>query len=113
MAGEFYKQLYSAEDCNIDSAEDLLKELPQLGNEQKKVLDSVITFDELTEALHQLSKGRSPGTQQFWNLIGPDLHEVISECIKVNLLPTSCRRAVLSLLPKKEDLGLLTNWRPV
>ncbi len=28
-------------------------------------------------------------------------------------MPTSCKRAVLSLLPKKGDLGLLKNWRPV
>lgn len=28
-------------------------------------------------------------------------------------LATSCKRAVLSLLPKKGDLGLLKNWRPV
>ncbi|KAK2902533.1 hypothetical protein Q8A73_012279 [Channa argus] len=28
-------------------------------------------------------------------------------------LPVSCQRAVLSLLPKKGDLALLKNWRPV
>lgn len=30
-----------------------------------------------------------------------------------SLLPTSCRRAVLTLLPKKGDLSHLKNWRPV
>lgn len=71
--------------------------------------------------MRQLSKGKSPGIdglpvefyQQFWDLIGPNLYEVILECIKSNSLPISCRRAVLSLLPKKGDLGLLKNWRPV
>lgn len=28
-------------------------------------------------------------------------------------LPVSCCRAVLSLLPKKGDVGPFTNWRPV
>ncbi|MCI4389197.1 hypothetical protein PGIGA_G00095170, partial [Pangasianodon gigas] len=28
-------------------------------------------------------------------------------------LPTSCRQVILSLLPKKGDLGLLKNWTPV
>lgn len=121
LAGDFYRQLYSAESCDIDCTEDLLKELPKLGEKQKQALDDLITFQEFTEAMRQLSKGRSPGIdglplefyQQFWDLIGPDLYEVILECIKNNLLPISCRRAVLSLLPKKGDLGLLKNWRPV
>ncbi len=32
---------------------------------------------------------------------------------KSGVLPTSCQHAVLSLLPKKGDLALLKNWRPV
>jgi len=28
-------------------------------------------------------------------------------------LPLSCRRAMLTLIPKKGDLGCLKNWRPV
>lgn len=34
-------------------------------------------------------------------------------CNKDGMLPVSCQRAVLSLLPKKGDLSLLKNWRPV
>ncbi len=71
--------------------------------------------------MKQLSNGRSPGIdglpaefyQSFWNVLGNDLYEVLLESIKNKLLPTSCRRAVLSLLPKKGDLCLLKNWRPV
>lgn len=92
LAGDFYRQLYSAESCDIDCTEDLLKELPKLGEKQKQALDDLITFQEFTEAMRQLSKGRSPGIdglplefyQQFWDLIGPDLYEVILECIKKN-----------------------------
>jgi len=121
MTGDFYKLLYTAESCDIDCTKDLLKDLPQLEEEQKKELDDVITFHEVTEAMRQLSNGRSPGIdglpvefyRHFWDLIGPDIYEVILECIKNNALPMSCRRAVLSLLPKKGDLGLLKNWRPV
>ena len=32
------------------------------------------------------------------------------ESLKNGLLPQSCRRAVLTLLPKKGDLCLLKNW---
>ncbi len=38
---------------------------------------------------------------------------VFLECEKSENLPLSCRRAVITLLPKKADLGLLKNWRPI
>lgn len=121
LARDFYKQLFSAESCDAASVEDLLEELPQLEHQQKEALDTLISFKELTEAVHQLHTGRSPGIdglsvdfyQQFWDIIGPDFYEVLLDCIKNKTLPTSCRRAVLSLLPKKGDLGFLKNWRPV
>ncbi len=45
--------------------------------------------------------------------LGQDFSEVAKECFENGFLPSSCRRAVLSLLPKKGDLGFLKNWRPV
>ncbi len=38
---------------------------------------------------------------------------MLKECISKGALPVSCQRAVLTLLPKKGDLTLLKNWRPV
>ncbi len=38
---------------------------------------------------------------------------MLKECISKGVLPLSCQRAVLTLLPKKGDLTLLKNWRPV
>ncbi len=65
--------------------------------------------------------GRSPGIDgittdfyhYFWNVLGQDFYEVVKECFENGFLPSSCQRAVLSLLPKKGDLGFLKNWRPV
>ncbi len=42
-----------------------------------------------------------------------DYFEVLQKCCSEGNLPTSCQRAVLSLLPKKGDLTFLKNWRPV
>ncbi len=80
-----------------------------------------LTLQELTDAVKQLSLGRSPGIDgittdfyhYFWNVLGQDFYEVVKECFENGFLPSSCRRAVLSLLPKKGDLGFLKNWRPV
>ncbi len=84
-------------------------------------LDSSVSFEELTDAVKQMKLGRAPGIdglsadfyKAFWKYIGKDLYEVIQECFKEKRLPTSCQRAVLSLLPKKGDLSVLKNWRPV
>lgn len=101
--------------------DDLLCDLPQLRDEQRESLDEQITLQELTDAMRQLSPGRSPGVdgipvefyQAFWDLLGHDLNELLIDCIERKTLPTSCCRAALSLIPKKGDLGLLKNWRPV
>lgn len=51
--------------------------------------------------------------KSFWAVLGQDLYEVFLESFNQGILPLSCRRAVLTLIPKKGDLGLLKNWRPV
>ncbi|CAM2096993.1 unnamed protein product [Caretta caretta] len=49
----------------------------------------------------------------FWDVLGPDLVTVWAKSLQSGVLPLSCRRAVLALLPKKGDLCNLRNWRPV
>ena len=68
-----------------------------------------------------LQSGRAPGIdglpadllKYFWSIIGQDLLEVINNSLQNGRLPLSCRRAVITLLPKKGDLQDLKNWRPV
>ncbi len=110
-------KLYSTESTDEKSQNELLKNLPHLTSEDKQTLDSSITFDELSAAVSGLASGRTPGIdglpgefyKHFWTLIGTDLYEVFH----VGLLPKCCQRAVLTLLPKKGDLTLIKNWRPV
>ncbi len=97
---------------------ELLQNLPHLTSEDKQTLDSAITFDELSAAVSGLASGRTPGIdglpgefyKHFWTLIGTDLYEDLQEVFHVGLLPKSCQRAVLTLLPKKGDLTLIKNW---
>ncbi|KAK3508126.1 hypothetical protein QTP70_015056 [Hemibagrus guttatus] len=65
-----------------------------------------------------MENGRAPGIdglpaefyKAFWAVIGQDVLNVLRDSIRRGELPLSCRRAVLTLLPKKGDLK---NWRPV
>ena len=120
-AMDFYADLFEAEQCSMECREELLEGLPQLIPGEKAALDSELTLDELTAAVNQMASGRAPGIdglstdfyKRFWNILGHDLHGVLLECFRTGSLPVSCQRAVLSLLPKKGDLALIKNWRPV
>lgn len=91
--------------------------ISKLSEDEKIQLEKPLSFEELSAAVKQQSAGRSLGldglTSEFykasWSLIGPDLHGVFLECEKSKTLPLSCRRAVITLLPKKGDLGVLKN----
>lgn len=121
QALSFYENLYSAQSCDPKAVERILNDVPKLSDDNKKELELSLSFEELSTACEQQSAGRSPGLdgltsefyRVFWSLIGPDLHSVFTESEKLKVLPLSCRRAVITLLPKKGDLRSLKNWRPI
>ena len=121
LAVSFYSDLFEAERCDGDAAEELLQGLPHLGPAEQGVLGADITLEELTSAVNQMASGKSPGLdglpadffKRFWSILGTHLLEVFKESFQKGTLPASCRRAVISLLRKKGDLTLLKNWRPV
>ncbi|KAK2904012.1 hypothetical protein Q8A73_010669 [Channa argus] len=60
-AVDFYSDLFSAEDCNMEHREKLLDGLPQLAQEERAALDSPLTLEELTDVVNQMATGRAPG----------------------------------------------------
>lgn len=77
------------------------------------VLEEPLALQELFTALQSMEGGKAPGIDEFWRDLGEDLLTVFNESFKDMLLPISCRRAVITLLPKKGDLQEIRNWRPV
>lgn len=67
----------------------------------------------------QMASGRSPGVhglpadfyKSFWSVLELDWYKVVLECLRIGEVPLRCRRAVLTLLPKKGDLSDLRNWQ--
>ncbi len=120
-AVDFYTDLFRAESCDAGAAAELLQGLPQLSQGDQDTLGADLTLEELGAAVSQMTSGRAPGFnglpsdffKHFWSVLGQDLLDVFGQCFKDGTLPASCRRAVLSLLPKRGDLALLKNWRPV
>lgn len=103
----FYEDLYRAEQCDWAVGNELLHDVPCLGEEEALGLERPLSYNELTDAMQQQTPSRSPGLDGLsgevykgvLSLLGPDLHAVFQECVREGSLPLSCRRAVLALLP--------------
>uniref|UniRef100_A0A8C2FKM2 Reverse transcriptase domain-containing protein n=1 Tax=Cyprinus carpio TaxID=7962 RepID=A0A8C2FKM2_CYPCA len=121
-AVQFYQNLYRSElksECCVDNI--FLDSLPKVSEEGNHDLEGVLTLEELYKALQSMESGRAPGVdglpvdfyKAFWLELGVDLLEVLKDSLSKGGLPLSCRRAVITLLPKKGDLTDIKSWRPV
>ncbi|KAK3554521.1 hypothetical protein QTP70_024427 [Hemibagrus guttatus] len=118
----FYSKLYSSEWSGTQLVEDsFLVGLPKLSERAARELDRELTLEELHEALQRMENGRASGIdglpaefyKAFWAVIGQDVLDVLRDSIRRGELPLSCRRAVLTLLPKKGELTHLKSWCPI
>ena len=121
-AVEFYTELYRSE----FKEEQVLIEgfcdgLPQVSDETNSRLAGPLQMTELLSAVRNMQGQRAPGIdgltaeffKAYWDILGQDVLEVFNECLASGSMPVSCRRAVLTLLPKKGNLQDIKNWRPV
>ncbi|XP_075968244.1 adhesion G-protein coupled receptor G6 [Anarhichas minor] len=84
-AVSFYSALFRKEDNHRESVDELLQDLPQLGPEDRAVLDANISLEELTAAVGQMAAGRAPGLdglpadfyKHFWKCLGANLLVVL------------------------------------
>ncbi|KAG1925668.1 hypothetical protein F2P79_025375 [Pimephales promelas] len=121
-AVEFFSDLYKSElkEWGAD-ADNFLDGLPKVDEESNNDLQQTLSVQELYTAMMSIENGKSPGIdglpvefyKTLWPVIGEDLLTVLNDSLKTGLLPLSCRRAVITLLPKKGDLQCIENWRPV
>lgn len=121
-AFSFYATLYTSEYREDMVAEQSFFEgLPQVSDLSNEMLCGVITLEEVQKALQSMETGKAPGLdglpmdfyKSFWTDLKEDLLEVLNDSLAGGLMPVSCRRAVLTLLPKKGDLSDIRSWRPV
>lgn len=120
-ASDFYKDLFKCEYSeDQELVQDFLRGLPQVQEEAKEKLVTQLTLEELHTALMNRENGQGPGLdgltvdfyKAFWDLVDDDLLDVFCDSIARGQLPLSCRRAVLTLLPKKGDLKEIKTGGP-
>lgn len=121
-ANSFYEELYKNElGVNFDDDSVFFDNLPQLSQEASTEISDALSMGEVYKALQGMEVGKAPGIdglpvdfyKSFWSVLCRDLLDVLNESLKEGQLPLSCRRAVLTLLPKKGDLTEIKCWRPV
>ena len=119
---EFYEKLYTPEPTNETDQQWLLNQLSQSLTEQHKALcDSPITATEVTHAIKDIAKNKSPGPdgiviefyKHFSNQLTPHLFDLCNTNYDNGQMSTSQRAALLRLLYKKDNRTLRKNWRPI
>ncbi len=121
LAKEYFSDLYCARNTTKNVILSMTASLPTLSESARQQLDEEVTLGELFLALQTLPTGKASGLdgipaevyKAFWDQLGPELLGLLIEGLRSGLLPLSCRRAVLALIPKKGDLQQLQNWRPI
>eukprot|EP00061_Rhincodon_typus_P015066 g42535.t1 len=92
----------------------LLEDLPHIGLKDAKRLNAPVTIEELTSILTclegQVSRAGLVDCEVLPGVLEVNYAQVLGKCLSAGELPLSWCRAVIVLLPKKEDLHSLKNW---
>lgn len=122
---EFYIDLYKSVSSSTDEDSSRFLEpldLPKHSNEQKQLLDSDITLEEVMEVIKALSRGKAPGPDGFpaeffrdnVKELAPLMLEVFMEAFQREELPPTMSQALISLILKKDkDSSECKSYRPI
>ena len=106
----FYKNLFSEEEVDLEAQDWLLGQLSMSLNEQEQAsCEGLLIVEECREGLNGMDTGKSPGVDgltaefylAFWAVLGEDLVEVLNYGFQNGQLSVSQRRGLLSLIFKK------------
>lgn len=121
-AVQFFSSLYSSEyEENRELEEEFCGGLPQVSDDTNTELSRPFQLEELAATLCSMQGRKAPGIdgltvefyKEYWDILGPDLLHVLNESLAGGSLPLSCRRAVVTPLPKKGNRQEIKNWCPV
>ena len=126
LVKDYYQALYTRDDIDPDQLSEFLSHTDrnvQVDDDENDYLVGDITIDELLEQVKRCPKHSSPGNDglgyQFLQIIfsipavQPIVLDVFNRALTAGDAPLSWKDIRIRLLPKKGDLTLLKNWRPI
>ena len=93
-----------------------------LSSNERSLLDEPLSFQELTEALQKMKKGKSPGSNGytscffkcFWNQIGPFMFRAFVFSSNLGKTILSHREGIITMIPKLgKSPDDIKGWRPI
>ena len=121
-ARDFYQQLYTAEQTDLDDQIWLTDQLTnQLDDISREQCEGPITTKETTKAVMRMHNNKTPGPDSlpkefyihFWSVLKDHMTDVFNKNFDFGTMTESQQEAILRLLYKKEEKKLLKNWRPI
>ena len=118
----FYEALFSTRPVDRRIQDRLLQTLDRkLSHLQREMCEGPLTEAECLAALRSSANNKSPDLDGFpkeiylayWEIVGADFLEMANCCLEAGKLPQSLRRAIITMIFKKEDPEELKNWRPI
>lgn len=119
---EFYRTLYTEEKVEDDVIDDLLRDVPQLSEDDSKMLGEEITGEEIRSALNSMLGNKSPGSDglskefylAFFELFCPVFIKMFQTIHTQGDLATSQKLSYISVLCKDDSHPeIMGNYRPI
>ena len=93
----------------------------KLNENEKNILEQPLRIEELDQSINNAKLKSAPGAdgfsnefiKKFWDIFRVPLFNLANSNYNDNNLHESFRTANIKLIPKKGDLRLLKNWRPI
>lgn len=122
---EYFSKIYSEDPTQMDPVEQLpvtQEDVPMIWELHKLRINRPFTIQEFYDALKDLNKNKSPGSDgltlefylAFWELLKDDYMACMEYCLEQGTLSEQQRVGIITLIPKKGlERNLLSNWRPI
>lgn len=121
---EFYCDLYTSTDTDIESVKNYIKETKidhKLTYTDSLSLEGKITIKECEESLYKMNLNRAPGYdglgvefyRTFWNEIKHLMINTFNHCYEKGEMSNTQKLGVISLIHKKDNPQEIANYRPI
>jgi hypothetical protein len=92
-----------------------------LTNDEQITLDRPLAIEELDKSLDKANMKSAPGIdglsnkfiKRYWNYFRTALYRYCLACYQKGSLTANFLNASIKLIPKKGDISVLKNWRPI